>query len=154
MCNVDTGRIRVSSQIPPVNTIVPDLFPTPPSTDPTGDIAFMDELQYWIQNRVSEAFIRNRFKDWLWRFIRKAGSYEEMSYGETMVGSESEEGFIVPGHGLVWPDEATKLKDFSASQMRYEGWRGGVSYHYLSKVVHEGSKLTLGSYNDILHRYR
>lgn len=114
----------------------------------------MDELQYWIQNRVSEAFIRNRFKDWLWRFIRKAGSYEEMAYGETMVGSESEEGFIVSGHGLVWPDEATKLKDFSASQMRYEGWRGGVSYHYLSKVVHGGYKLTLGSYNDILDGYR
>jgi hypothetical protein len=124
----------MSSQIPPVNALVPDLFPTPPSTDPTGDIAFMEEIQYWIQNRVSEAFIRNRFKDWLWRFIRKAGSYEEMTYGETIVGPESEEGFIIPGHGLVWPDEATKLKDVSASQMRYEGWRGGVSYHYLSKV--------------------
>jgi len=87
-----------------------------------------------ISNRISEAFIRNRFKDWLWRFIRKAGSYEEMMYGETIVGPVSEEGFIIPGHGLVWPDETTKMRELSASQMRFEGWRGGISYHYLSRV--------------------
>jgi hypothetical protein len=125
----------VSPQITPVAYPVPELFPTPPSTDPTGDIAFMEEIQYMIQNRMSEALIRNRFKDWLWRFIRKAGSYEEMVYGDTIVGSVSEDGFIIPGHGVVWPDEATKMKELSASQMRFEGWRGGVTYHYLSKVV-------------------
>ena len=135
LLNVDTGRIRISPQIAPVAHPVPELFPTPPSTDPTGDIAFMEEIQYMIQNRISEALIRNRFKDWLWRFIRKAGSYEEMAYGETIVGSISEDGFIIPGHGLVWPDEAAKMKELSASQMRFEGWRGGVSYHYLSKVT-------------------
>lgn len=95
-----------------------------------------------IQNRISEALIRNRFKDWLWRFIRKAGSYEEMAYGDTIVGSVSEDGFIIPGHGLVWPDEATKMKEVSASQMRFEGWRGGVSYHYLSKVISDRVLLT------------
>jgi len=94
----------------------------------------MEEIQYLIQNRISEASIRNRFKDWLWRFIRKAGSYEEMTYGETIVGPETEEGFIIPGHGLVWPDEGTKMRELNASQMRFEGWRGGVSYHYLLKV--------------------
>jgi hypothetical protein len=95
----------------------------------------MEEIQYMISNRISEQFIRNRFKDWLWKFIRKAGSYEEMAYGESIVGHESEEGFIIPGHGLVWPDEGAKLRELSASQMRFEGWRGGVSYHYLSKVA-------------------
>jgi Stabilization of polarity axis len=135
LLNVDTGRIRISSQIPPVTTPVPELLPSPPSTDPSGDITFMEEIQYMIQNRVSEAFIRNRFKDWLWRFIRKAGSYEEMMYGETIVGPESEKGFIIPGHGLVWPDEASKMRELGASQMRFEGWRGGVTYHFLSKVV-------------------
>jgi hypothetical protein len=133
---VDTGRIRISSQIPPATNQVPDLFPTPPSTDPTGDISFMEEITYLIQNRISEAFIRNKFKDWLWRFIRKAGSYEEMAYGETIVGPESgEEGYIIPGHGLVWVDEATRMRELSASQMRFEGWRGGISYVYLMKVT-------------------
>lgn len=132
--NVDTGRIRISPQIEPVILPTPELFPTPPSPDPTGDIAFMEEIQYMIQNRNSEASIRNRFKDWLWRFIRKAGSYEEMAYGETIVGPETEDGFIIPGHGLLWPDDATKMRELSASQMRFEGWRGGISYHYLSKV--------------------
>lgn len=135
LLNVDTGRIRISPQIPPVTQPVPELFPTPPATDPTGDIAFMEEIQHMITNRISEQFIRNRFKDWLWRFIRKAGSYEEMAYGESIVGPESEEGFIIPGHGLVFPDEGTKLRELSASQMRFEGWRSGVSYHYLSKVL-------------------
>jgi len=136
LLNVDTGRIQISSQISPVTAQpVPELFPTPPSADPTGDIAFMEEIQYMISNRISEQLIRNRFKDWLWKFIRKAGSYEEIAYGESIVGHESEDGFIIPGHGLVWPDEGAKLRELSASQMRFEGWRRGVSYHYLSKVA-------------------
>ena len=110
------------------------MFPVSPSADPTGDIAFIEEITHLIQNRFSESFIRNRFKDWLWRFIRKAGVYEEMVYGETMVGIQSEEDFIIPGHGLVWVDEATKTKELGSSQMRFEGWRGGISYHYLAKV--------------------
>jgi hypothetical protein len=135
LLNVDTGRIRLSQQIAAVTHPVPELFPTPPATDPTGDIAFMEETQHLIANRVSESFIRNRFRDWLWRFIRKAGSYEETVYRETIIGPESEEGFVLPGHGLLWSDEQTKMKDLSASQVRYEGWRTGVSYHYLSKVL-------------------
>jgi hypothetical protein len=131
---VDTGRIRISQQIPPVTQEVPELFQAPPSADPTGDIAFMEEVQHLIQNRISEAFIRNRFKDWLWRFIRKAGVYEELVYGETIVGLETEQEFIIPGHGLVWVDEMTKMRELSFAQMRFEGWRGGVSYHYLAKV--------------------
>jgi hypothetical protein len=134
LCNVDTGRIRISPQIPPVTQDVPELFPVPPSTDPTGDITFMEEIHHLIQNRISEAFIRNRFKDWLWRFIRKAGVYEELVYGETIVGLETEENFIIPGHGLVWTDETTKMKEIASSQMRFEGWRGGVSWNYLAKV--------------------
>jgi hypothetical protein len=105
---------------------VPELFPTPPSSDPTGDIAFMEEIQRMISNRISESFIRNRFKDWLWRFIRKAAAYEEMTYREILVGVEkvtNEEGFIVRGHGLVWPDEASKLRELAPSQMRFEGFR-------------------------------
>lgn len=134
LLNVDTGRIRISPQIEPVTIDIPELFSVPPSSDPTGDIAFIEEIQYLIHNRFSESFVRNRFKDWLWRFIRKAGVYEEMVYGETIVGFESEDDFIIPGHGLVWVDEATKMKELGSSQMRFEGWRGGVSYHYLAKV--------------------
>jgi hypothetical protein len=134
LLNVETGRIRMSSQIESVTHAVPELFPTPPSTDPTGDIAFMEETQHLITNRVSEAFIRNRFKDWLWRFIRKAGSYEETVYRGTIIGPESEEGFVVPGRGLIWPDETTKMRDFSASQVRYEGWRCGPMYQNICKV--------------------
>jgi len=137
LLNVDTGRIRISPQIPPPPTTpIPELFPVPPSTDPTGDFTFMEEIQHMISNRMSEANIRNRFKDWLWRFIRKAAAYEELAYGETALGfgAAEEEGFVVGGHGLVWGDEGSKLKELSASQMRFEGWRNGVSYHYLLKV--------------------
>ena len=89
-----------------------------------------------ITNRLSEANIRNRFKDWLSRFIRKVAAYEELAYGETALGftTKEEEKFVVPGRGLVWGDEGTKMKELSASQMRFEGWRTGVSYHYLLKV--------------------
>jgi len=129
LLNVDTGRIRISSNIEPVTQTVPELFPTPPSPDPTGDIAFMEEIQRMITNRISESFIRNRFKDWLWRFIRKAAAYEEMTYREILVGVEKvahEEGFIVRGHGFVWPDEASKVRELGASQMRFEGFRDAI----------------------------
>jgi hypothetical protein len=96
----------------------------------------MEEIQHMITNRMSEANIRVRFKDWLWRFIRKAAAYEELAYGETVLGfgGEEEGGFVVGGHGLVWGDEGSKIRELSASQMRFEGWRNGVSYHYLLKV--------------------
>ena len=38
----------------------------------------------------------------------------------------NEEGFIVRGHGLVWPDEASKLRELGASQMRFEGFREAI----------------------------
>jgi hypothetical protein len=89
----------------------------------------MEEIHRMITNRISESFIRNRFKDWVWRFIRKAAAYEEMTYREILVGVEkvvNEEGFIVRGHGFVWPDEASKLRDLGASQMRFEGFREAI----------------------------
>lgn len=100
-----------------------------------------------ITNRQSESSIRNRFKDWLWRFIRKAVAYEEITYREIIVGAEKvahEEGFIVRGHGLVWPDEPSKQRELGASQMRFEGFRDAIRTRKLYLVFVDAENLLNG----------
>jgi len=64
-----------------------------------------------------------------------AGRYEEEFYGQTSIGYASQsyrESSL--GSGFMFPDESTKLKEWSINANRIEGWRRTRSYRYWREV--------------------
>ena len=107
------------------------------SHDPTGDTAFMDSVMSSITNRHGEAAIRSKFRAWVYRFTLIATAFEELVYGASALAIGANEtdndvyGFGVSGHGLVWTDEGSKIREIQANVGRVEGWRQSRSYFSL-----------------------
>ncbi|KAF2399644.1 spindle pole body interacting protein [Trichodelitschia bisporula] len=105
--------------------------------DPTGDNAFMESIVSSITNRHGEAVIRTKIRAWVHRFTLIAATFEEIVYGASALhigASETDAdayGYGVVGHGLVWPDEASRMRDIQAQVGRIEGWRQSRSYFSL-----------------------
>jgi hypothetical protein len=108
-----------------------------PVGDVTGDNAFMDEVVKAIANRHGETAVRTKFRNWVHRFTLLAATFEEMVYGASALNIGANEtdsdayGYGVTGHGLVWPDEASRVKEIQANVARIEGWRQSRSYFSL-----------------------
>ena len=106
-------------------------------SDVTGDNAFMDEVVKAIANRHGETAVRTKFRNWVQRFTLLAATFEEMVYGASALHIGANEtdsdayGYGVSGHGLVWPDEASRAKEIQANVGRIEGWRQSRSYFSL-----------------------
>lgn len=153
LCDLPTGRMKISSRIegapltegltnfqqqnPGYPVGVP--FSTSQATnDPTGDALFMSDVLRSIAARHGEGVIRAKWRDWVLRFTRIAAAFEESVYGASAlhIGVEEAEpgNESVSGHGYVWPDETSKLRELAGGVMRIEGWRNTRSYYSFKQV--------------------
>jgi len=152
LCDLPTGRMKTSNRIEsaPITEGLANFQQQNPTYanainaaslgtgDPTGDAIFMSDVLRSITARHGEGAIRAKWRDWVEKFTRIAAAFEESVYGasalyigveETEPGNQS-----VSGHGYVWADEQSKLKELAASVMRIEGWRNTRSYYSFKQV--------------------
>lgn len=125
--------------------------------DATGDHVFMDALLASIANRHGEGAIRQKWRDWVQKFTRIAAAFEECVYGASAlyIGShETDAGaFGVTGHGYVWPDEVSRMRELAANVHRVEGWRITRSYYsYVQDLAHIWTKRPVRGL-DFLHQH-
>ncbi|KAF2823351.1 spindle pole body interacting protein [Ophiobolus disseminans] len=150
LCDLPTGRMKISNRIESASPTEGSLFFTQQGIqvngtggstmadnkagiDTTGDHAFMDSLIQAISNRHGENAIRAKWRSWVLKFTRIAAAFEETVYGASAlyIGShETDAGaYGVSGHGYVWPDEHSRMKELAANVHRIEGWRTTRSYY-------------------------
>lgn len=156
LCDLPTGRMKISSSIEPApvteglvhfqqqNTQMPNST-SHAHSDPTGDNQFMEDIQRSISSRYGENAVRARWRAYITKFTRIAAAFEETVYGASnlsIIGPDEEMSPSSPsghqadpqdptslrGHGYVWPDEAAKQRELGASVSRIEGWRATRSY--------------------------
>lgn len=155
LCDLPSGRMKISSQIEPAPlteglvyfqqqnphhasaaSAATSLGPS--TNDPTGDAAFMNDVLRSIAARHGESVIRSKWREWVVRFTRVAAAFEESVYGASALYIGGEEGEFglqgVSGHGYVWSDEASKQKEFAGGVSRIEGWRNTRSYYSFIQV--------------------
>lgn len=133
------------------------IAPTHSNGDATGDLGFMEALLASIANRHGEGAIRQKWRDWVQKFTRIAAAFEECVYGASAlyIGShEIEAGtFGVTGHGYVWPDEASRMRELAANVHRVEGWRTTRSYYsYVQDLAQIWTKRPVRGL-DFLHQH-
>ncbi|EDO04822.1 hypothetical protein SS1G_07305 [Sclerotinia sclerotiorum 1980 UF-70] len=150
LCDIPSGRMKISSRIDPAplteglanfqqqNPAYASATNVATSTsqaasDPTGDAAFMNDVIRSIAARHGEGVIRAKWRDWVVKFTRISAQFEESVYGASAlyIGVEKAEpgNEHVSGHGYVWPDEQSKLRELASNVNRIEGWRSTRSYY-------------------------
>lgn len=157
LCDVPTGRIKISSRIEAAPTTKGMIYfqqqhPTPapssmtgmapsapflvynvPNADPTHDTAFIEDLLRSIAARHGEAAIRAKWRDYITKFTRMAAAFEESVYGASALyagASVADAGACgVQGHGYVWPSEEARTRELGSNVARIEGWRNTRSYY-------------------------
>jgi len=153
LCDIPTGRMKISNRIE--QAYVTDGFvyfqqqnpsyapnnsgvgggtqPANGTNDPTGDVAFMDDIIRSIASRHGESVIRSKWRDYITKFTRIAAAFEESVYGASALyigAQEADAGaYGVSGHGYVWPDETSRGRELGANVWRIEGWRNTRSYY-------------------------
>lgn len=152
LCDLPSGRIKISSKIEPAPITEGLLYfqqqnatlagiasgTTNTTQDLTGDVAFMADILKSIAIRHGERVIRAKWRDWILKFTRISAQFEESVYGASAlyVGGE-DEGKMLPGasgHGYVWSDDAAKNKELAGNVTRIEGWRNTRSYYSYIQV--------------------
>ncbi|KAG6022682.1 hypothetical protein E4U41_002208 [Claviceps citrina] len=147
LCDLPSGRIKISSKIEPACVTEGLLYfqqqnptlagiasgTTNNTQDLTGDVAFMADILKSIAIRRGERVIRSKWRDWILKFTRISAQFEESVYGASAlyIGGE-DEGKTLPGasgHGYVWSDDAAKNKELAGNVTRIEGWRNTRSYY-------------------------
>lgn len=148
LCDLPSGRIKISSRIEPAAVTEglvyfqqqhPSLATIATGNannnnqDLTGDAAFMTDILRSIAVRHGERVIRAKWRDWVLKFTRIAAQFEESVYGASAlyIGSEGQEVTLpgASGHGYVWTDDAAKNKELAGNVTRIEGWRNTRSYY-------------------------
>lgn len=89
LIDLPTGRMKISSSIAPAPITEGSNFFSQQhhnlskeiSNDPTGDIAFMEDIMASIETRQGEQIIRSKFRSYISKFTRVAASFEETVYG-------------------------------------------------------------------------
>ncbi|KAJ5746735.1 Protein mesA [Penicillium odoratum] len=164
LCDLPTGRMKISSHVEPAPVTEGLLFfqqqssllPSQPSStnqDPTGDNLFIEDILRSISQRHGENAIRAKWRAYIMKFVRVAAAFEEAVYGASnlyVLGPDEELSPDSPtgqqtdaldpsslrGHGYVWPDEFAKQRELSASVSRIEGWRNTRSYYsYIQDIA-------------------
>lgn len=152
LCDLSTGRVRISAKIEPApvteglvyfqqqNPSFANLASgtTNSNQDLTGDSAFMADILRSIAARHGERVIRAKWRDWVLRLTRIAAQFEESVYGASAlyIGSEDSDMTLpgASGHGFVWPDDNAKHRELAGNVMRIEGWRNTRSYYSYIQV--------------------
>lgn len=156
LCDLPTGRMKISSHIEPAPVTEGLLYfqqqtsQTPnnvsnSNSDPSGDNLFMEDILRSITHRHGENAIRAKWRAYITKFTRIAAAFEETVYGASnlaILGPDEElspespsgqqanpsDPTTLRGHGYVWADEASKHRELAASVSRIEGWRTTRSY--------------------------
>jgi hypothetical protein len=148
LCDLPTGRMKISNRIEgapitegllffqqqgiPVSGTGYSHAVDKSGIDATGDNHYMESLLQSIANRHGETAIRAKWRSWILKFTRIAAAFEETVYGASALYIGSHETDIgvygVSGHGFVWPDETSRLRELAANVHRVEGWRSTRSY--------------------------
>lgn len=156
LCDLSTGRMKISNAIeqPQItegwvsfqqqNPSIMNLTSGAPggaSQDPTGDSAFIESVLRSISNRLGEGVIRRMWREWIYKLTRIAAAFEEIVYGTSALyigGDQADEGdFGLSGHGYVWPDETSRLRELAGNVSRIEGWRTTRSYfNFKQDLIH------------------
>lgn len=155
LCDLPSGRMKISNRIEPAplteglsnfmqqnpayaNAANAALSNMPVSGDPTGEQAFMNDVLRSVVARHGEAVIRSKWREWIIKFTRIAAAFEESVYGASAlyIGVEEAEpsNENVSGHGYVWADDTSRLKEMAAGVSRIEGWRNTRSYFSYKQV--------------------
>lgn len=91
-----------------------------------------------ITYHFPEGLIRNRFSEFVGRFIRLATRYEEETIGSAKTGWPTANFVGGPnghlGSGLMFPDDNVGMKELHANAPRIEGWRRTEIHRYLEEV--------------------
>lgn len=154
LCDLGTGRMKISNrtEIPPPsegllafqqqNPGLASLITNSAGVNAqgfTGDAVFMDTMQRNITNRLGEGTIRSMWRDWVLKLTRITATFEEMVYGASALdigAARADEGaFGITGHGYVWSDEASKMRELAGNVQRIEGWRNSRSYYSLVRDI-------------------
>ncbi|CCJ29531.1 unnamed protein product [Pneumocystis jirovecii] len=122
LCNIDSGKIKISSHISPVNipSHLENFFCDYTYEYQRNDI---DTMQHIISCKYGEHSVRSRWRDWILRFTKMACTYETLVYGSSQLSNQNAKNFIIPGTGWVWADETQKMRDLYMNMPRFEGWR-------------------------------
>jgi hypothetical protein len=153
LCDLPSGRVKISNKIEPAplseglysfqsqnpmyaNAVNGTMANA--GSDLTGDIAFMNDVLRSIAARHGEGVIRAKWRDWVEKFTRISAAFEESVYGASAlhIGVEEAEpgNENVSGHGYVWSDESSKLRELAAGVHRIEAWRITRSYFSFKQV--------------------
>lgn len=155
LCDLPSGRMKISSSIdqplategylqfqqqnPAAINLAASNAPGP-HADSTGDAAHMEAVLRNISSRLGESVIRNMWRDWVIKFTRIASAFEENVYGTSalLIGglqTETKNMFKLSGHGYVWRDEDTRLRELAGNASRIEAWRQTRSYFYFKTDI-------------------
>jgi hypothetical protein len=150
LCDLPTGRMKISNRIEAAAPTEGSLYfqqqginvngaggsaaaDNKAGIDSTGDHAFMDTLLLAIANRHGENAIRAKWRGWVLKFTRITAAFEETVYGASAlyIGSHDYDAgaYGVAGHGYVWPDEGSRMRELAVNVHRIEGWRTTRSYY-------------------------
>lgn len=166
LCDLPTGRMKISSKIDPApitegmvnfqqqyplyaNAANIGASNSNAQGDPTGDAAFINDVLRSIAARHGEGVIRAKWRGWVEKFTRVAAAFEETVYGASAlhigIPELEAENKSIGGHGYVWSDEGAKLKELAGGVSRIESWRGTRSYFSFKQVSFVSCCLILGS---------
>lgn len=158
LVDLPAGRMKISSSIAAAPVTEGGTFfsqnhnmPKEASPDPTGDVAFMEEVTAAIEQRQGEQLLRSKFRSYIAKFTRIAAAYEETVYGASSLSvlpptevekapassrrksstttTSTSTGKPLKGHGYVWATEESKLRELSAMTAKIDGWRSTRSYY-------------------------
>ncbi|KAH8113930.1 spindle pole body interacting protein [Phellopilus nigrolimitatus] len=124
----------------------------------SSDNVFMDDIVSAISYHFGESLVRARFTEYVFRFVRLVGRYEEEYMGSTKIGYPSSsfsvavDGYSQLGSGIIFPDDVSATKELSVNANRIEGWRRTKMYEYYSSdfQMHVATKPIQGF--DIYHQ--
>ena len=95
----------------------------------------MTQIHTAMAGHFGEAHVRQRFTDYISRFVRLASYHEYTQTGQTRIGYRSvsyNDGQL--GSGTVFADEASKSREMRVNINRIEAWKKTKSYKLCSKV--------------------
>ena len=143
MCDLPTGRMKISTHVEPApvtegllffqqqNSLLPN-HASNTTSDPTGDTLFMEDILRSITQRHGENAIRAKWRAYITKFVRVAAAFEEAVYGASnlyIIGpgeelspdsptgqqTDANDPTSLRGHGYVWADDNAKQRELSAS---------------------------------------
>lgn len=159
LCNLETGRVTVSKELPmPPPAAKLDIrdMVSEKSVSTTGkdedaamamgkvnsvskadclDNQFVEEILSASTAHYGEAHIRVRWTDYISRFVRLVAYQEQLHLGSTRLGwpfSTFREGHL--GSGIVYIDDDLRQREMRGNAHRIDAWRKTKSYRLAQKV--------------------